>query len=148
RAVSSFQRIPVSTCMSPSFHVTRGNLMRMLTATLICCSVVSLASAADALAAMRKPTTIPAQALRPALQLLSKEREVQVVFRTDIVADLQTKGASGDLTVDEALQQLLVGTGLTFRYLDENTVTIVPVVSAQTSRQSSPASELKLAQAD
>lgn len=105
--------------------------MRMMVcAALMCCATVGLASAQNAHAMMRKPTNISAQALRPALQLLSKERDIQVVFRTDVVADLRTAGAVGDLTSDEALEQLLRGTGLTWRYLDDKTVTIVPIESA------------------
>jgi outer membrane receptor protein involved in Fe transport len=96
----------------------------------MCCATVGLAAAQNANAMMRKPTHISAQALRPALQLLSKERDIQVVYRTDVVADLRTDGAVGELTSDEALELLLRGTGLTFRYLDDKTVTIVPIATA------------------
>ena len=44
-----------------------------------------------------------------------------------MVRDVQTRGANGDITANEAFDQLLDGTGLTYRYLDENTVTIVPL---------------------
>src|SRR5262249_5667680 len=105
--VSDFLRFAVYTCMRPSYPMTAGgDLMRaMVLATLVSCAIVSLASAQGAHAAIRKPTNIPAQALRPALQLLSKERDMQVVYRTDVVADLRTAGAVGDLTSDEALKQ-------------------------------------------
>jgi iron complex outermembrane receptor protein len=43
---------------------------------------------------------------------------------------LRTPGAAGELTAREALQQLLNGTGLTFQYLDGETVTIVPIATA------------------
>ncbi len=89
-------------------------------------TLTSFAAASEAQAAIRRPTNIPPQALRPALHLLSKEREFQVIFRTDVVADVKTQGATGELTVDEALTKLLAGTGLTYRYLDNNTVTILP----------------------
>src|SRR5262249_33377479 len=39
--------------------------------------------------------------------------------------------ATGQLTAAEALTQLLSGTGLTFQYLDEKTVTIVPAQTTQ-----------------
>ncbi|WP_175597283.1 TonB-dependent receptor domain-containing protein [Peristeroidobacter soli] len=106
----------------------------MVSAALMCCATVGLASAQNAHAMMRKPTNISAQPLRPALQLLSKERDIQVVYRTDVVADLRTGGAVGDLTSEEALHQLLKGTGLTWRYLDDKTVTIVPIASASQLR--------------
>ena len=57
----------------------------------VCLSVVSLSFANEAEAAIRKPTHIPAQPLRAALQLLSREREFQVVFRTDVVGNLDRK---------------------------------------------------------
>ncbi len=42
-------------------------------------------------------------------------------------------GASGDLTLEEALSGILRGSGLTYRYLDEKTVTIVPTASEPTA---------------
>lgn len=135
----------------------------LLTASVMCCAIVGLSRAEEAQALMRRPTNIPAQALRPALQLLAKERDVQVVFRTDVVAELRTPGAAGELTIEEALKQLLSGTGLKFRYLDEKTVTIVPIAIAPThdaqssigessrggrEASSSFRSRLRLAQAD
>jgi iron complex outermembrane receptor protein len=41
----------------------------------------------------------------------------------------------GELTTQEAFTQILAGTGLTYRYLDEKTVTIVPVASTQAQVQ-------------
>lgn len=102
----------------------------MVFAAFMCCAIVGVASAEDAHAMIRKPTNISAQALHPALQLLSKERDIQVVYRTDVVADVRTAGAVGNLTPDEALEQLLKGTGLTYRYLDKKTVTIIPIAGA------------------
>ena len=100
----------------------------------VCLSVVSLSFANEAEAAIRKPTHIPAQPLRAALQLLSREREFQVVFRTDVVGNLRTAGATGDLTRDEALTELLSGTGLIYRWVDEKTITIVPADTSDDSR--------------
>jgi iron complex outermembrane receptor protein len=99
-------------------------------ATAIGLSMVGLAAAGDAQAAISKPTNIPAQGLGPALQTLAKDRDFQVLYRTEVVGDLRTRGAVGTLTSEEALRQLLSGTGLTYRFLDDKTVTIVPVPSA------------------
>lgn len=93
-------------------------------ATAMCLSAVSMAAAPDAHAAIRKSTSIPAQGLGPALQSLAKEHDFQLVYRPQFVRNRQTGGAVGELTANEALTQLLSGTGLTFRYLDERTVTI------------------------
>ena len=47
-------------------------------------------------------------------------------------------GATGEMTQDEVLGTLLKDTGLTYRYLDEKTVTIVPVAEAVESQASMP----------
>jgi iron complex outermembrane recepter protein len=96
-------------------------------ATAICLSIVAIAAAADAEAEIKRPTNIPPQRLDRALQALAAARGLAMAYRSDIVGDRQTTGASGTLTSDEALTQLLDGTGLTYRFLDEKTVTIVPV---------------------
>ncbi len=123
--------------------------MRMLTATmiLVCSSLTGWAAVCEAATTARQSTNIPAQALRPALQLLSRERNIQVVFRTDVVSDLRTAGASGEFTIEEALQRLLKGTGLTYRYLDDQTVTIEHAV-ASSARVSTANAGLTLARLD
>lgn len=83
---------------------------------------------------------------------------MQVVYRSDLVDDRQTAGATGDLTIEETLTQLLSGTGLTFQYLEDKGVTIVPLArsgaaatapTAQTGTQDkSFGSKLRLAAAD
>ena len=40
--------------------------------------------------------------------------------------DLRTAGAVGNFTSDEALERILMGTGCTFRHIDEQTVTVFP----------------------
>jgi iron complex outermembrane recepter protein len=92
-------------------------------ALTLCIMVVAIAD--DALAPVKRATNIPAQSLGAALQELAKERGFQIVYVSEEVNSLRTKGAVGDLTPTEALQKLLEGTGLTFRYLDEKTVVIL-----------------------
>src|ERR1700722_9076103 len=114
-----------------SLHRGRGAIMRIAVAVAVAClSLVAITSGKDAEAAIRRQTNITAQGLAPALRILAKERDVQLVYRTDLVGDHQTSGAAGDLTFDEALTQLLSGTGLTYRYLENNAITIVPIASA------------------
>src|SRR5258706_2050181 len=140
--VSGFEPNPVFMCMRSSHVVTAtinlvrggGVLMRLaVITTTLCLSIVALSAPVGADASMRGHTDIPAQELRPALQRLSKDRDIQVVFRTDVVGEIRTSGATGELTVSEALGQLLSGTGLTYRYLDDKTVTIVSAVTVPTS---------------
>jgi hypothetical protein len=93
--------------------------------------IIMVAIAADALAPVKRTTNIPAQSLGAALQELAKERGFQIVYVSEDVNSLRTGGAVGDLTPAEALQKLLEGTGLTFRYLDEKTVVIVTKPAAR-----------------
>ena len=94
-----------------------------------CLSAVGLCAGQDAKASITKYTNIPAQELAPALKTLAHERGFQVVFRSEVVGAKRTHGAVGDLTTTEALTRLLDGTNLVYSYLDEKTVTILPVNS-------------------
>ena len=96
-------------------------------AAAVCHSVVGVATADNAGSSVRKLTHIAAQDLGPALKQLAQSRSLQVLYLSTTVRDVQTRGANGDITANEAFDQLLDGTGLTYRYLDENTVTIVPL---------------------
>ena len=148
--VSGFLREPVYDRMNSPHRVAGrqksltegiGVLMRIsVLAAAVSLALIGLSHGADARAAIKKPTDIPAQTLGPALQQLSKERDLQLVFRTDVVGELQTSGAAGDLTFDEAMTLLLKGTGLSFLYLDDKTVTILPArtLSSPSTTSSEP----------
>jgi len=82
---------------------------------------------------VRKLTHIAAQDLGPALKQLAQSRGLQVLYLSTMVRDVRTRGAAGDITADEAFDQLLDGTGLTYRYLDDNTVTVIPLSDASVS---------------
>ncbi len=102
--------------------------MRLSVAVALC--ALSSVSAADpARASIRKDTRIPAEGLGVALQTLAKDYDFQVLYRTEIVKNLRTRGAVGNLSPEEALGQVLNGTGLAYKYLDEKTVTIVSAAS-------------------
>ena len=105
--------------------------MRLSVAVALC-GLCSLSFAADpAHASIRKDTNIPIEELGSALQTLAKDYDFQVLYRTEIVKDLKTHGAAGSLTSDEALTKVLSGTGLTYKYLDGQTVTVIPLASSQ-----------------
>jgi iron complex outermembrane receptor protein len=97
--------------------------------TAVCLCIVGLSVADDVHASIRKQTNIPAEGLGPALQTLAKERNFQIVFVSDEVNALRTQGAIGEFTPEEALKQLLKGTGLTYRFFGENAISIIPVTS-------------------
>jgi iron complex outermembrane recepter protein len=98
-------------------------------ASLICLCLVGFANAGPAKAAIRKDLNVPAEELGSALQTVAKDYDFQVLYRTEVVKDLRTQGAVGSLTSDEALGKVLKGTGLTYKYLDSNTVTIMPAAA-------------------
>jgi iron complex outermembrane recepter protein len=97
-----------------------------IVAAFVCLAITGHTRAADTPEVVRKPTHIPAQALGPALTQFAKDRELQVLYFSDAVRNLQSSGASGDLSADEALSQLLTGTGLSYRYVDRKAIAIVP----------------------
>ena len=75
--------------------------MRITVATAVAClTTFGLSMAQNVEAAVKKQTTIPAQGLGPALQQLAKDRNVQMVYRSEIVGARQTSGASGELTFE------------------------------------------------
>ena len=78
--------------------------MRLSVAAIaICLAIVGVSAAQNATAAMRKPTNIPAQPLGAALEALAKQRDLQVIYRSDLVGGLQTAGAVGVFTPEQAL---------------------------------------------
>jgi iron complex outermembrane recepter protein len=94
--------------------------------------VIGLSLAGEARALVRRDVNIPAGGLARALQVLAKDYSFQILYRTEVVGTLQTAGAIGEFSSDEALKQLLKGTGLTWRYLDEKTITLVPSAGSAT----------------
>ena len=75
----------------------------------------------------RQHIKIVPQALAPALQILVRERGIQVVYRSELVGSQRTDGVDGNFTFEEALTRLLNGTGLTYLYLADRAITIVPL---------------------
>ena len=106
-------------------------LVRLATVSVTLLSAMSLAVAAESWAAIKKTTHVSAQDLGPALQLLAKEHGFQVLYRTEIVRGVHVRSLDGLLTTEEALHRLLAGTDLTYRYLGEKAITIVPVALTQ-----------------
>ncbi|MBL8268322.1 TonB-dependent siderophore receptor [Steroidobacter sp.] len=126
----------------------------LLAAAIVCLTVAGPSHAADSQSAIRKTFNIPAQGLGSALQALSKEQGFHVVFMLDDVERQNTAGISGEMTVQEALERLLKGTGLGYEYVDAQTVTIVPLATQSARRQTSAVSSnagdstMRLAQAN
>ena len=113
-----------------------------IVAAAISLFMAGAAFGSEAHGASRKQMHIPAQQLGTALQILASDYDLQLIYVYEEVRDVHTGGAVGELGFDEALKSLLQGTGLTFRYLDEKTVTITPVNGKATGGYpSTPASQ-------
>ncbi len=107
--------------------------MRIALGVAAACLSIGLSLASDVEASIKRHTDIPAQGLGPALRSLAKDHGFQIVYASKDVSDLRTSGAVGELTITEALAQILMGTGLTYRYLDDKTITVAPLsVSRET----------------
>ncbi|HVW70477.1 MAG TPA: TonB-dependent receptor [Steroidobacteraceae bacterium] len=96
-------------------------------ATVVCFSIVGASVGQNATAAIKVPTNIPAQPLGRALKDFAESRNLQVLYFSKTVGRKRTGGASGALTADEALTQLLSGTGLTYQYVNDKAITIIPL---------------------
>src|SRR5579862_499916 len=130
-------------CNTPTFHSAllqnllrgRGVLMRVCVALSLSLLLVGLCSAQTPHAAIRKDLNVPAEDLSPALQQVATTYEIQLLYPTPLTKDLKTHGAVGSLTADDALTKVLSGTGLSYKYLDANTVTVfataAPAAAAQ-----------------
>ncbi|HEU0276414.1 MAG TPA: TonB-dependent receptor [Rhodanobacteraceae bacterium] len=67
---------------------------------------------------------IPAMPLKQALNEFAQREHLQLVYVSAIADGVRTQGADDGLSAQQTLQQLLRGTGLQYRYLNANTVTI------------------------
>ena len=105
--------------------VPRTNLVPAL-----CLAIGTLVAHSQADQALRQPTHIAPQPLAQALETLAKDRHIQLVYRSELVGDRRTPGAWGMLTFEEALTQLLVGSGLKYSYLNEDAVMLMRESSA------------------
>jgi len=76
---------------------------------------------------------IPAQPLTSALHSFAETSGLQVSFPSDMAAGVSSPGLSGTHTPEAALQLLLSGTGLTHRFTDAATVTLVPESAVSTA---------------
>lgn len=67
---------------------------------------------------------IPAQSLDFGLTALADQANLEIFYSSDQVAGRRTEGLSGRHTPEAALDLLLAGSGITYRFLDGNTVTL------------------------
>lgn len=111
---------------------TRTTTSLSLLALAISCAAVPQALAADVPASnlqqsqARYSFEIPAQPLVSALNAFSDISGWQVGLQADLAADLQSAPVSGRLSPEQALTELLRGTGVGYRSAGQRSVVLVP----------------------
>lgn len=75
---------------------------------------------------------IPAQPLTGALNAFIAASDWQVGFPAGLAKDVRSSAVSGNYTPQQALQQLLVGSGLSYRITGNNTVTLEKAPQSKT----------------
>lgn len=108
--------------------------MRIPLAALLCASMGS--ALADEKA---KNYNIPAQSLHSALQTLADQAGVAVFFSENQVSGKTSPALNGQYSAREALQKLLVGSGLTYTFNSEDSVSIKSVDSGSDASSTLPA---------
>lgn len=127
--------VPTSRGQAARHAGTPGFLLRramawVYSSTAALCGTGLLLVASPALAA-ESTTTTPAYAIGPgnlrnALDAFATQSDVQLVYSPELVADKTSRGISGRFTPAEALRQLLAGTGLSWKAVNDSTFVLEP----------------------
>lgn len=115
-----------NTSVRPAFTLTGvlvASTVMGLSSTRAHAQGVEARSRAQQPAQSRQRFDIPSGPLAPALEIFRAITKTELRIDASL-AELTTKGLSGDFTPQEALQQLLNGSGLTYLYTNERTVAI------------------------
>ena len=108
---------------SPRAHLLTALLIAGLPAAALSQTVAADAPL-EAQATRRTSFDIPAQPLSQALTAFGRQSGLQIAVDSAAVAGKASAGVSGSMTADEALRQLLAGSGLTYQFTSGNAVTI------------------------
>ena len=97
--------------------------------TFAVCAPAAFAAVHGSVAAAAEPATItaaiPPQSLAHALEAFARQTGLQIVYVSGVVRDQKSHAVSAGLGAQEALKQLLAGTGLAFEYLTPHSVRIL-----------------------
>ncbi len=80
------------------------------------------------------PRALPPQPLADALDTFAKLSGLQVIYRAELAAGLNSKGSQAGLPAEEALRELLRDTGLTYTFVNDRMVAIRSASKAGESR--------------
>lgn len=126
--------------LTRKYHVRSALRLGGSLAVLLGCMTTAFAASQDiaaqspvllAQAATARQFDIPAQALASALVAYSDATGIQFFFDSSLARGLQSPGVSGSMTTEDALRQLLAGTGMTYRFTNAGTVTLEKLPAQQ-----------------
>lgn len=69
---------------------------------------------------------LPSQSLAESLRAVATEARISVVFDDKAVSDRRAPQLKASLTIEQAMTELLRGTGLTYQYVDDKTIVLAP----------------------
>lgn len=123
----------------------------MRTFAVTCAVSTALACISTGALAQTRNFDVPAGSLARALDIYVKQTQAQLIYRVDDVASARTRGAKGEMTAQQALSQLLAGTGFETTRDPSGAIAIVrrantsvlPSAAAQSRAQFQPAAEEK-----
>lgn len=72
---------------------------------------------------------VPAQSLSSALQQLGQQANLQILYSPETLSGLKSSAVSGHLEPEQALNNMLLGSGITFQ-MTGNTVSLIPAAGA------------------
>lgn len=121
---------------------------KLVTAALVAILMGESAAAMAQPPESRMALSIAAQPVGDALNDLARQTGLQVVLYSEVGAGLMSPPLRGQYTAEEAIDRLLAGTGLSHRFLDNKTVTVVAAAaSSKPTADISRPGTLRLAQA-
>ncbi len=81
---------------------------------------------------------LPSQSLEQSLRSIGKTTELNILIDRKLVAGVEASAVSGELSLDQAMSQLLRGTGLTYQFVSPNTVVLAARRANSTSTDAVP----------
>jgi len=84
----------------------------------------ALAQQSASASSRQAQVSVPAGDLERALLTLGRDMNLKFLYKTQMTAGLQSKGASGTLSPQSAVASILAGTGLSYRFTSPTTVRI------------------------
>ena len=124
-------------------HIAR--VVSELLRAVPCCAPLALAATtawAQPASSAALTVAIPAQPLAQALAALASQTGLQMVYVSGLIRNQRSHAVAADIPVEEALTQLLRGTGLRFEHLTAHSIRILAVAPAPNRTQSTPEDEL------